>query len=422
MFALFIFVRKRLGPTIAVLSVVLLITYPRFFGETFNNSKDVPSLIFFSLSVLAFSEWVFARKARYLYLGFLLWAFTLATKMDGVIVPIILLIWQLPHIIDLILRNSFVMFRTVLHLTLGVMLSFGTLLFLYPPFWPTCYSGKAEYLLSVYYFCGGLLQHVFQSGLNKDIGWNIYAPLQIFYTTPVLVLFLLIFGLASCFMKMRRNRIYALLLVWLFVPVLRQCLPRVNHYDGLRHFLHFVVPFSIIAAIGSVDLAGQCAKFLKIRRRTCIIMLTLCLLISNLYPLIITHPYQTTYFNSLIGGLNGAQEAGFPYSCDYWYNSYREAGAWLDNNAFHGAHCYSFIASHILKYNLSRADLELVDLSPQDISKIMPNSYIVVVAKKSKNKPFAPSRAKFLFDIRNLKAVYSIKRQGGEIATIYYKP
>jgi len=423
MFALFILTRKRLGSTIAVLSVLFLITNPRFFGETLNNVKDVPALIFLSLTILFFNEWACAKKARYMYLGFLFWAFTLATKMDGVFVPLILLIWQLPRVFRLFLNGFRLRLRIVLHILLGIVLSFTSLIFFYPSLLPVSYPNWAEYSRGLLYFCGGFISYFFIAGLNKSISWNIYALSQIFYTMPVVTLFLFSFGLVYCFKKARKENTCSLLLIWFFLPVLRHSLPWASHYDGLRHFLYFLVPFSIIAALGLISLADYSVKFLKLSKSVSILILTSFFLIPNFYSLVNLHPYQNTYFNILIGGLKGAQKADFPYSCDYWFNSYQSAGAWLDRNAKNGARCYSFSASSILKYSLTRKDLELADSLPEDISKIISNSYIVVVAKKSKNKPFSISRAKLLSDIKSkYSVVYNIKRQGGEILSIYYKP
>jgi hypothetical protein len=42
------------------------------------------------------------------------------------------------------------------------------------------------------------------------------------------------------------------------------------------------------------------------------------------------HPYQTTYFNGLVGGVAGADGR---YDTEYWLTSYREALAWVNGQA-----------------------------------------------------------------------------------------
>ena len=54
--------------------------------------------------------------------------------------------------------------------------------------------------------------------------------------------------------------------------------------------------------------------------------LAVLLLASPLIDVGALHPYQMTYFNSLVGGLEGA--AG-RYETDYWVSSYREAMLWI---------------------------------------------------------------------------------------------
>jgi len=42
------------------------------------------------------------------------------------------------------------------------------------------------------------------------------------------------------------------------------------------------------------------------------------------------HPYQTTYFNALVGGVAGADGR---YDTEYWLTSYREAIEWVNAHA-----------------------------------------------------------------------------------------
>lgn len=415
LYILFLFVKKHWGNSAGLISLLALITYPRFFGHSFYNFKDVPETIFFSTTIMLFAEWVLSRRIKYIYLASICFGLALATKMDAILIPVILIIWQAPIFYKYMVTDSTVRIRTLLHIIIGFTITCILFASCYPPLLPGR-PDKLEFLLNIYKnarFLGGA----------PNISWNLYAPVQILYLTPVIIYILFIFGLAWAFIKFRSGRLYILLIIWVLFPILRHCLPRTNHYDGLRHFLVFIVPFAIIVSVGVTQLSNICSRFIKIKKGLLTTFICMLFLIPNLYALISLHPYQTTYFNSLIGGLKGAQEKEFPFSCDYWFNSYRNAGKWLDKNAQSGSNCYAYCFNEQLKYYISRLDLKHLSLSCKDnLLSIPPNTYIVMVPRKWWIYMSYFNIDKTLSVLHKLEIVYQIKRQGGEILTIYYNP
>lgn len=89
-YILFFFVKKYWGNWVGIMSILMLLTYPRFFGECFNNIKDVPLAIASSIYIITFANWHFTKKTKYLYLSFIFFAIALATKIEAVIIPTIL--------------------------------------------------------------------------------------------------------------------------------------------------------------------------------------------------------------------------------------------------------------------------------------------------------------------------------------------
>lgn len=415
LYILFLFVKKHWGNSAGLISVLALITYPRFFGHSFYNIKDVPEVIFFSTTIMLFAEWALSRRIKYIYLTSICFGLALATKMDAILIPIILIIWQAPIFYKYIVTDSTVRIRTLLHIIIGFAITGIVFVSCYPPLLPWR-PGNLEFLVKIY-------KYIRFMGEAHNISWNLYAPLQILYVTPVIIHVLFIFGLAWAFIKFRNDRLYILLIIWVLFPILRHCFPRTNHYDGLRHFLVFIVPFAIIVSVGVSQLSNICSRFIKIKKGLLATFICMLFLIPNLYALISLHPYQTTYFNSLIGGLKGAQEKEFPFSCDYWFNSYGNAGKWLDKNAKSGSNCYAYCFNELLKYSISREDLKHISLSCEDnLLSIPSNTYIVMVPRKWWREMSYFSIDKTLSVLNKLEIVYQIKRQGGEILTIYYNP
>jgi 4-amino-4-deoxy-L-arabinose transferase-like glycosyltransferase len=416
LYILFLFVRKYWSNSSALISVLALISYPDFFGHSFNNIKDMPEVIFFSLTIIIFVEWAFSKRIKYLYLAFVCFGLALTSKYDAVFIPMILILWQLPFFYKCLLDNCAFKFRTLLHIFIGLSITFLIIFLCYPPLQPWAYAGTKQFLLNAINFIYNTLKYAYQVGRLESETWNLYAPAQIFYRTPVVMLGLFILGfIVACF-KLRQNKMHRLLIIWLLFPLARHCLPRVNHYDGLRHFLVFLVPFSIIIAIGVANLAEKCARCIRVKKILLLVFICILFLIPNIYSLITLHPYQTAYFNSLVAGLKGAQEKDIPFSYDYWLHSYREAARWLEGYGQSKAIYYAHPYPDLFRIYISREDLNPISI--EQVSQNLPaNTYVIMVYR---NQPIDKKILSIVMPVT--KVAYQIKRQGGVILTIYYKP
>ena len=413
LFILFIFIEKHWGRFIAVISVMAIITYPRFFGHSLNNIKDVPEMLFNSATIFLFVEWLYSRKLKYLYFTFILWGIALATKLNAILVPVILFLWLIPDIVKELRKGDIAKYRILLHFLVGGIISIVIFIISYPPLLPWAYETDAlSHILS---FIGDKIEYIIHIGTEvtrvRNPSWNLYAPSQIFFATPVVMLLLFLSGLVRIFYKDRR-KMNILLIIWLFFIVGRHCLPNTNHYDGIRHFIIYVVPVAIITSLGMayiIELLSS-IKRLKVNKRILSVVLPLSLLIPNVSILLTYHPYQTTYFTPLVGGLKRAQEKNLECCYDYWLNSYKEVGEWLNKNAVRDAYYYTFHTTNILTYSIKRDDLKgiftrrLVPIPPP------PNTYFVLMAMD-----VIPDQHRWLFE-----KVHEVKRRGGRIFEIYF--
>lgn len=415
---LFFYGRRFWGEVTALISVVLILTYPRFWGHSFNNIKDIPELIFFSLTILFFALWVRKLNTYHYYMGWLFFGFAFATKMDAVLIPPILLLWVF---CSLSFKKLYQYFRDnlwrLLHLLGGFLVFFFVIFVSWLPFFSWPWKQSRTILESI-------IRYIGMVGKEESISWNIYSFEQIFFLTPEITLILFFIGLVYTIFHLRRHSTYSLLLIWTGLPLIRHCLPGANHYDGMRHFIIFLVPAMIIAALG-VKAIGEIA-FKRLGAQKAFIMVTIVFLIfaQNGIALIQTHPYQTTYFNHLIGGLWGAQKRDFPYSCDYWLNSFKDAARWLDQNAKQGSYYYAYPPKlldydDMIPYYLTRTDI--TQLPRQTGFKFPPNTYVVVVPKRWTTGMKHESISPLMESVKSFERVYQIKRQGGIILSIYYK-
>jgi hypothetical protein len=138
-------------------------------------------------------------------------------------------------------------------------------------------------------------------------------------TVPVSVLAASLIGLAVGFGRIRRGDVLPLyLLVNLATGPVMRMLPTPAH-DGVRLFLPTFAFLAIFAGWG----AGAVGAWLARRRPRWGSLIHAAVVAAvvapSSYALARIHPYELSYFNSLIGGPRGAWKAGFELS--YWYDA-----------------------------------------------------------------------------------------------------
>jgi hypothetical protein len=132
-----------------------------------------------------------------------------------------------------------------------------------------------------------------------------------------------------------RAAVHALVLVWLLVPLVRIAAPNSRFYDANRHFIEYVPALSAMAGGGLALLHRWLrVRFSGPRGRRALGAGAALGLAGLLWPVVEYHPYETTYFNVLAGGLGRAQRRGLFLTTpsedrlngtegDYWYSSLR---------------------------------------------------------------------------------------------------
>jgi hypothetical protein len=91
----------------------------------------------------------------------------------------------------------------------------------------------------------------------------------------------------------------------------------------MRHFI-FVLP--LIAVVGAIVADRICTKVADFPYRWVIYAPLLIYSIGHVFIMTMLHPDQYVYYNSFVGGVEGAQKK---FKLDYWANSYAEAAQGL---------------------------------------------------------------------------------------------
>jgi len=182
-----------------------------------------------------------------------------------------------------------------------------------------------------------------------------YLPtlLSIQFTEPVIGLAIL--GVAASIAMVKKGILdrskLTVLYLWLFAPLLLVLVIKPTMYDNFRHFLFIIPPIFIFAGIALEYLS-------KLIKRNWITVIVIIFVVTpGIFSSVKLHPYQYIYFNSFVGGVDGAFRR---YELDYWDTSFQETFEYINNAAEHDAEIIIWGSVRIAKY-YAREDLVIVD-------------------------------------------------------------
>ncbi len=352
---LYYFVLKNFGIWQAVIAVVTLVSYPRFWAHLHNNTKDVPSCFMFSLVIILFYYATVRDNYRWYLATAFAWGTALATKANAYFLPFVLIPYFAYVLYSRHRNRERLMSRSALiALLLFPVIGIATMFLL----WPYLVTDFPRHLFIH-------LQYLATRGLEGENSWNLIPVAYAITTMPIPVLVLTILGFTRICLTTIRSKcmdpLHLLLMLWIVVPLLRVSIPRARDFDGIRHWLEIFPAVSVLAGIGGAYLMTELAMAIRSRlpgfhlllaRTLNVYVVRLSVVALYFFPITAwnfnNHPYEITFFNRLIGGLGGAQERNLPEATDYWGSSYRTGMRWLNENAEPGAMLMVGVGEHIV--------------------------------------------------------------------------
>jgi hypothetical protein len=318
---------------IAILGPLFLFLTPRFLGHIPGNPKDIPFAVMYFISCTALYFFASSKKTltKILVIG-LLFGLTQDLRAAAITLYLVLFLFDTytyylgkenkPE--EAITWGQFFIKELQSMLLIGIVATLFSVLT-----WP--YLGinvipNAQELLHLrtnfpwqhtVIFQGEELHGTQLPGHYLLTWFAIATPLMILI--PALLSPLVI-------KKWFHNRIFILLLLVLVTNITLYTIIRPLVYDGLRHFLFLVPMISTLGVIAIVEYFKHAQrKFIK--SVIAIIILINSAVIAR--QIVSLHPYQYIFFNSFVGGLQGAYEK---YDTEYWGASYNEAINWFKEN------------------------------------------------------------------------------------------
>lgn len=331
----------------AWLGVIVLALFPRFWGHSFFNPKDIPFATLFIVSTFVGScllnTYFKTEEKESIKIGFN--KITFYTMLYGCLIGLttgvriggFLLLFFLP-IAHLLAQSNFKsIYQTIIRyskLYLIIYLTWAiTTITIYPASWPNpiIWFWQAVNSLSKFSAWNNYVLFNGQEILGSELPWY-YLPRWISITVPVLFQISALIGLIwliTKYSKLSKTQRACTILVILQIF----CLPLIaivrqsTMYDEMRHFL-FILPG--IATLSSIAIILIYQKIMNRYIRIFIATLFSLYCFSIATDMISLHPYQYTYFNRTYGGLTAAYRQ---QETEYWGLSFKEAMEWLNQNA-----------------------------------------------------------------------------------------
>ena len=404
--------RALAGPRAGFIAALFLVLTPNYYGQMFNNPKDVPFAVgmvwamYYLVRVIpALPRPSLALVAR----------FGLASGLAlGVRVGGLLMFCYLGLVLSLFVlwraleaRRGRVLFEDAW--TGFVRVVIPAVAVAYPImllFWPWAQQAPfSNPLKTLAYFSHEIFpfRTLFAGRYfpATDLPWA-YLPTYIVLALPELVLLLLAAAPVVAVIVARRRgwrlardpslQLFILGFAIVF-PVAYAVIIKAVLFDGMRHFI-FVLP--LIAALTAVlaDYALAALQRLAIRRYAYGVLALYG--VWHVGVMAALHPDEYVYYNGFIGGVEGA--AGL-FKLDYWANSYAEAvggledhlraeyGADFLNHDFKVAVCgppnsaaYYFPSNFIYTYNREDAEF-FIAFTKDDCDKSLPGRVIYRVER-----------------------------------------
>lgn len=281
-------------------------------------------------------------------------------------------------------------------LVIYAIIAIITMYFTWPYLWlnPVGHLFESLKVMSLYPWSGQVLFN----GVEYASTALPYSYLPVLFTIqltePVWVLF--IAGLVISAVGLREKRdLIELTILWFMLPFIGFVILRSALYDNFRQIVFILPPIFLMAGV-----AFEKIKNIKWQ----IVFITICL-IPGVAGIVRLHPYEYIYYNSFIGGVDGAQHK---FELDYWGISYREAAEYVNKIAPPNATIWVDGPGRLFAV-FAREDLKIY--SPAEIERAEHYDFVVVTTRYDLDQVNYP----------NARIIYTIAR-GNALFTVIKKP
>lgn len=404
---------------IALLGSFMFFITPRFFAESFYNSKDIIFMHSFIISIYFANKFFEKINTTNAIMFGMLAAWSINIRLASIIIPFIFY-----YFIAIKFLRKDLSDKIIYYLILNLFIIFFFIFLFWPNLWTNPINGFINAILTFKNYDLHLFNYYLGEYSHAKASPWYYVPLWISITTPVYIIFLFTIGFIRIFFRAikrlvaihpdkklndlwrgDKELINLIFFSIIFLSIFAAILFKSTLYNGWRHF-YFLYPLIIIIAINEIRYSYF--KFKKFRKLLLIIFF-LCI-IYQLKTLISYHPHQYSYFNFFAG-----YKPHNNFEVDYWGLSNKYAIEKIINHN-------SFEKNNITVSNFSDTNL-ISNLSNLEIKNKNKLIYVDKIEKPdfliNNNYFFNPGRIKL--KILDDYQVYDKLEINGVLITIIYK-
>lgn len=328
------------GIEASLITALSLALYPFFFAESHFNIKDIPELSFFAISIISFYFWVTSKKTRWFVIFFIGIFLAIGTKLNSAFLPFILLPWLFTIRKSVPFKRWFNR-KLVIYACIVFAGTLGLLIWLWPYLWDNTFE-KLFSVLSFYARSSNVDTSVqIRPHFILPFGIDLRSILYVVSQTPLGTLLLFFVGIyCSIAFVLRKKHTYIfpyneqwLLFFWLGIPLLRVIRPGADIFGSFRQYAEFLPALALLCGIGGAWLIAILSKYAHISRKITTISFITLYAVVLIWNVVIYHPNENLYFNSLFGGLKGVNSIGLLDWQTSYDNPYRQGINWLNAHA-----------------------------------------------------------------------------------------
>ena len=332
------------GPRAGLFAAVLLATIPNWYGQMYNNPKDIPFAVgnIWALYYLCRIVAVLPRPPASLVLKLsIAVGMSLGVRVGG----LLLIAYAGLGGVAFCLWRGFETKSVKVAVTegwTGIWRAFLPMLVVAYPvmllFWPWAQQDPIDHPLSAlatfshetFPFNTLFAGQYFPA---TDLPWE-YLPTHIVLALPELTMLLALVALpGAILLQLRRaggpdrTRTLQILLIAtaILFPVCYAVAIKAVLFDGMRHFIFVLPPIALSAALVGDQLYERLRQF---RYRQLLVAALALYGVGHITIMVLLHPDEYVYYNGFVGGVKGAETL---FKTDYWANSYAEAVKGLTN-------------------------------------------------------------------------------------------
>ena len=338
---LYIFTKKILNKNIALLSILLTLLNPFFFGHMGMNPKDI--IIFFSLiwsCYYFYRYFINSQKFKDLIFASFFVGFGCGVRLPFLILVFPIIVSGLVFLIYNYRSQYLNLFvKSSIHFLISLLIISFLILLCWPHMLIQIQNGNflnflSSNILNTMNFHGprtGLINgeyyEVFDTPKAYFLNIIIYR-LPFYYTILVLISYLFILTKKLTIKNELKNFDIKFLILNLipYFPILITIIMGIGIYDNLRLFLFTIPFFSIIGSLSLYQLINYSKNSWKFKTITSIIIILFSI---SFYRFISLTPYQYDYVNYSSLKFKNAE---YKWEHDYWGASYKELILNIKNN------------------------------------------------------------------------------------------